>query len=280
MKQLYESILDTEQIFNNSDITIQRLYELPEKLKELYHCDCEIIGDALKPSRYGYGGFIGDERLFDILKKYKINKLIFTGKAIFYISGNLKLSDFEIDAHTALEIRNCKELNLSHCKIHANQHMLISCNKLSMTDCEVDVFGLCLHNLSLRSFKFGNSKMDVTRLYVSTSDAKWIEHLKNLGVKKTYTIDWFPKQGEYSDVDPLEELGFKPKQWSSLVKFGFEVTSKDLWGITHPGNFQFCWARDGERFYDRSSMLAYKKNEYFKDWEQYIMLEGAYLLLS
>ena len=276
MKQLYESILDTEKTFNNSDITIQRLYELPEKLEELYHCrDCEVINDddAIKmPS-----GFIGDEELFDILKKYKIKKLIFPGKATFYIGGNLRLSDFEIDAHTSLEIRNCKEFNLTHCKIHVDRYMHIACNKLSMADCEVDAFCLRLRDLSLRSFKFGNSKMDVTRLYVYTSDAKWIEQLKNLGVKKTYTIDWFPERGEYSDVDPLEVLGFKPRQWSSLEKFGFEVTSRDLWGITHARDFQFCWARNGDRFYDGRSIPQYKKNEYFKDWEQYIMLEGTFL---
>lgn len=277
MKPLYETILDIDKTLADTETYVGRQHELPNLLKELCDCDWYIDDNTAMPTNYGYGGFYGDAKIFDLFKKYKIKKLILPTKS--HIAGKndtIKLSDFEIECQTRLII-DCGSFIATHCKISAPMGVEMRCKKLSMVNCEVEASMMKLSGLGMHDFNFRGTNMDVKRLFVYISDEKWLEHLKNLGVKKTYTIDWFPKQGEYSDVDPLEELGFKPKQWTQLEQFAIQANVKSLWGISRNDKFQFGWARKNTYFYERSSK-KYVLNDYFKNWEQYILMNGTYLM--
>lgn len=276
MKPLYESILDIDKLSNDTDLSVRRQYELPELLKKLYNYDWKFEDGSIRPSNSKYGGFWVDEKLFEILEEYKVKKIIFPFNAVILAKKQLKLTELEIIAGTNIEIR-CSNLQFIHCKISIMDSARIYCNKISMNDCNFEVDNLYLYGIGQNDFKFGNSRMKVHKLYVCTSDMNWLEHLKNLGVKKTYTIDWYITPGKYSKIDPLQEFGFNPNQWTMLDKFGIIVAGKNLWGINATHHFQFYWARNGESLLPPYTTKSYKKGEYFKNWEQYLMQNGSFL---
>ena len=280
MKHLFESILDIDKVSSDSDVYVDQNYRLPEELKKISNCDWVVEKGALKATNYNRGGISATTDIFELVKKYNIKKIIFPTKTAIIVWGGsaekIKISDIEIECATTINI-TCTSLDIRNSKISAVMSVDIGCKSLSMVNCDVNTNLLRLSRLSMGKFSFSRSKMNVYRLYVYTNDNNWLEELKKLGVKKTYTIEWMPSRGEYSNVDPLGVLGFNPKQWDTLERFAIVAQRKELWGIKRDLAFQFCWARKNAYFSERWSK-KYHMNEYFKNWEQYILLMGSFLM--